>query len=141
MRAAVFLIAFAVAVVVRAMPAPAAELVMFESDTCPWCKRWHAEIGGVYAKTPEGRALPLKSIFQGRVPPEYAHIGRLVYTPTFVVLNAGREVGRIVGYPGEDFFWPMLDEIIKANNIVAPPRRDSVAASVPHGESCAAGAC
>ena len=35
-----------------------------------------------------------------------------IYTPTFVLVNNGEEVGRILGYPGEDFFWGLLDRMI-----------------------------
>jgi hypothetical protein len=33
-------------------------------------------------------------------------------SPTFVLIDDGREVGRITGYPGADFFWGMLAELI-----------------------------
>jgi len=36
----------------------------------------------------------------------------VMYTPTFVLLNNGREIGRITGYPGEDHFWGLLEELI-----------------------------
>jgi hypothetical protein len=35
-----------------------------------------------------------------------------VFTPTFVLLADGVEAGRIEGYPGEDFFWPLLSGLI-----------------------------
>ncbi len=38
---------------------------------------------------------------------------RILYTPTFVVAENGREVGRIEGYPGEDFFWGRLDSLMR----------------------------
>ncbi len=102
-----------VAFFAMATPVRAAELVMFESDTCEWCEIWHEEIGVVYAKTSEGRILPLRRVdVDDDRPADLAHVRRVVYTPTFVVINGGREVGRILGYPGEDFFWPMLGKII-----------------------------
>ena len=33
------------------------------------------------------------------------------YTPTFVLARDGREVGRIEGYPGDSFFWALLDKL------------------------------
>jgi hypothetical protein len=27
-------------------------------------------------------------------------------------MREGREIGRIVGFPGEDFFWPMLAQML-----------------------------
>ena len=37
----------------------------------------------------------------------------MIVTPTFVLAEGGREVGRIVGYHGEDFFYGMLDGLLK----------------------------
>lgn len=34
-------------------------------------------------------------------------------TPTFVLTDSGREVGRIAGYPGSDFFYPLLEDLLK----------------------------
>jgi hypothetical protein len=38
------------------------------------------------------------------------------FTPTFVLVADGREVGRITGYPGEDFFWGLLQRLIEAHD-------------------------
>ena len=35
------------------------------------------------------------------------------YTPTFVLMRDGREVGRITGYPGEAHFWGLLGELVR----------------------------
>jgi hypothetical protein len=35
------------------------------------------------------------------------------FSPTFVLVEQGREIGRITGYPGADFFWGMLAELIQ----------------------------
>jgi thioredoxin-related protein len=35
------------------------------------------------------------------------------YTPTFVLVDKGKEIGRIRGYPGESFFWGLLSVIIE----------------------------
>jgi thioredoxin-related protein len=99
--------------IVWAMGAPvaaqAAELVMFESKTCAWCKEWHRVIGPVYSKTTEGRLAPLRRVDIHEVrPADLAAIKPVVYTPTFVIVDAGEEIGRIEGYPGEDFFWGLL---------------------------------
>jgi hypothetical protein len=36
----------------------------------------------------------------------------VIYTPTFIILSNGAEVARIEGYPGEDFFWPLLNQAL-----------------------------
>lgn len=89
--------------------ASAAELVMFESDSCEWCEAWHKEIGPIYPKTVESLAAPLRrvSIEEPR-PADLTHVRGIHYTPTFVLVEDGKEVGRILGYPGEEFFWGLL---------------------------------
>lgn len=90
-------------------PAMAAELVMFERTGCVWCLRWEREIGPIYPKTSEGRAAPLRHVSLDRGPPRDMALAEPVfYTPTFVLMNDGREIGRITGYIGEDAFWGLL---------------------------------
>ncbi len=103
--------AFCIALFVHNPAAQAAELIMFESPICEWCDEWHAVIGPIYPLTPEGKCAPLRTvdIYEAR-PDELQHIGGIRYTPTFVLVEDGREVGRILGYAGEDFFWPLLAE-------------------------------
>lgn len=88
-------------------------LVMVEQPGCVWCKRWNKEIGPIYPKTSEAEKAPLMRQ-QLRAPlPEGIHFNRPArFTPTFVLIADGDEVGRIEGYPGQDFFWPLLDELL-----------------------------
>ncbi|MFP6748514.1 MAG: hypothetical protein VCD66_13055, partial [Alphaproteobacteria bacterium] len=43
---------------------------------------------------------------------DLAGIKSVIYTPTFVLMHRGKEIGRILGYPGEDFFWAFLEELM-----------------------------
>ena len=46
-------------------------------------------------------------------PPDPAQLRLPVhFTPTFVLIDDGREVGRIEGYPGEDFFWGLVEQLV-----------------------------
>lgn len=88
-------------------------LMMVEQPGCIWCARWHDEVGPVYPKTPEATVAPIE--FQQLVddlPAGVSFTRPARLTPTFVLLEHGAEVGRIEGYPGEDFFWSMLSELI-----------------------------
>lgn len=90
-----------------------AKLLMFEEPACEWCDRWLEEVGVVYHKTPEGRRAPLKRVMlYAKLPAEVRLKAPVTYTPTFVLLEGGQEVGRITGYPGEDFFWGYLGGLI-----------------------------
>lgn len=109
-RAALFALAL-----LRPFPAAAGELglVMFEQNGCHWCARWNAEIGPAYPKTAEAKVAPLRRRDIHDPLPDGLHLDRPAQlTPTFVLVDDGHEVGRIEGYPGPDFFWPMLDELL-----------------------------
>lgn len=95
-----------------AAAASGVELIMVEEVGCRFCRRWDAEIGHAYAKSAEGRFAPLKRV--RREAPEVKGLKPVVYTPTFIVMRGGEEIGRVTGYPGRDYFWPELDEILSS---------------------------
>jgi len=109
-----FLLALAATVLLaRSGSLQAAELVMFEQEYCEWCEAWHEEIGTIYPKTDEGKLLPLRQVDIDQKRPDDLKKYRAVrFTPTFVVLEKGQEIGRILGYPGEANFYWLLNEII-----------------------------
>lgn len=83
-------------------------LLMAEEKGCVWCARWNNEISHIYPKTPEGTTAPLRRYDVHSETPEVAFQRRVHFTPTFILVQDGSEVGRIEGYPGEDFFWGLL---------------------------------
>lgn len=86
---------------------------MFERQGCPYCRRWLAEVGPVYPKTAEGRVAPLRRVdLAASRPADLSAIKGLIYTPTFVLVRGGRELGRITGYAGDAFFWGQLQELL-----------------------------
>jgi len=92
--------------------AQAAELVMFERDGCVWCARWDRDVGPVYGKTAEAKVLPLRRIDIDRQAASGIALATPVrYTPTFVVVDNGHEVGRITGYVNDEAFWGLLDTL------------------------------
>lgn len=124
------------ATVAQSSHAQSAELVMFESAICEWCDAWHAEIGPIYPKTDEGKRAPLRTVdIHDSRPRDLGDIEGVRFTPTFVLLDdGGQEVGRINGYPGQDFFWGLLGELItklpaeadSTNEISIEPLRTNV---------------
>jgi len=91
----------------------AGELVMFEAKGCPYCARWNAEIGLVYDRTAEGARFPLRRVDLDEArPADLKDLVGIRFAPTFVVMEAGMEIGRIVGYLGEYQFYGLLGKII-----------------------------
>jgi thioredoxin-related protein len=95
-------------------PAAAAELVMFEDAGCVWCARFNREVAPIYPKTIEGKRAPLRRVgINDRLPADLAFIQVERLTPLFVLVDQGREIGRIRGYPGEDHFFGLLSGLMK----------------------------
>lgn len=87
----------------------AAELVMVEQPGCPWCQAFDREIAPIYARTPEGQRAPLRRIqLADRVPADLSFLSIERLTPLFILVDQGREIGRIRGYPGPEGFWTQL---------------------------------
>ena len=114
----------AIVVALAALPAQAAELLIFEEPSCVWCRRWHAEIGPGYPHSDEGKIAPLHRVdIRDGLPAGIHFEQNVTMTPTFVLVEDGEERGRMVGYSGEDFFYPMLDKLLQrlAPRHVPPP--------------------
>ena len=90
----------------------AAELFMIREDNCPWCIVWDEEIGPIYPKTPEGKFAPLMHVDLGESIDDTRILKSVIYTPTFILVENGVEIARFEGYPGEDFFWTLLEEML-----------------------------
>jgi len=85
-------------------------LMMVEEEGCAWCIRWNKEVGGKYALTVEGKTAPLwRHDISAPLPEGVTLTSQPQYTPTFILLVDGTEVNRIEGYPGEGFFWGLLE--------------------------------
>jgi len=81
---------------------------------CVWCARFNAEIAPIYPKTDEGKRAPLRRVDSGAaLPADLSFIAPERLTPLFVLVDQGREIGRIRGYPGEDHFWGLLGVLMK----------------------------
>ncbi|MBW4709139.1 hypothetical protein KX928_15210 [Roseobacter sp. YSTF-M11] len=96
-------------------PLMAADLVMVEQHGCHWCARWNEDIAHIYPKTDEGRRAPLRRVDLHDLPDDITFVSRPVFTPTFVLVEDGKELGRIEGYAGDEFFWFLLGKLLDAH--------------------------
>ena len=91
----------------------AAELIMVEQQGCYYCLEWKDQLGHIYPKTPEGKYAPLKTIDITEVDLLKGLQRDVIFTPTFVLMEDTKELGRLEGYSGEDFFWELLELILE----------------------------
>ena len=96
-------------------------LLMAEEAGCMWCARWNRDVGPVYPKTAEGRAAPLVRYDIHGDTPDVDFARRVMFTPTFILVEDGQERGRIEGYPGEDFFWGLLGRMLEDAGLPLDP--------------------
>jgi hypothetical protein len=107
------LLTFLFAALAFAAPATAAELLYVHDPACGYCREWERVIGPIYPRSAEGKLAPLRPMLIRDVPAAGYRLKTVVrYTPTFVLLDGGVEVGRIEGYPGEDAFWSLLSRLL-----------------------------
>ena len=104
----------ALALMVFTSPAfSAIELIMFNYPYCEWCDLWEEEVGVIYEKTDKGRSAPVRRVdINDERPFDLKNLKPVIFTPTFVLIDNGREIGRITGYPGEAYFWGLLDQLV-----------------------------
>jgi glutaredoxin len=99
------------ALAVSCVQALAAELVMYRRAGCPYCLAFDREIGPIYPRTDVGKRLPLRHVDIEKGPDRSVTLKSPIrYTPTFVIVEDGQERARIEGYPGDFFFWGLLEK-------------------------------
>jgi len=96
--------------------ASAMELVMIEQTICPFCKQFDDEVK--YSESETAKALPLRRIkLSDPWPQDLANISHDKLTPTFILVDNGKELGRLRGYPGKEGFWALLEKLMDGKNI------------------------
>ena len=125
-KALALIVAAGAAWLVAPIQAQTSELLMFERGGCVWCARWDRDVAPIYEKTDEAKLLPLRRVNIDRGTPDGITLAAPVrYTPTFVVIDDGREIGRITGYINDESFWGLLGtyvgKLAKPNAARNPP--------------------
>lgn len=85
-------------------------LIMVEAKGCRFCAQWHTEIGPAYPASLEGKFAPLLRVERDAA--QLQGLAPVIYTPTFIVMRGTKEAGRIAGYPGKDYFWSELRDVL-----------------------------
>lgn len=112
-------VALALSCLAAITSARGAELIMFEQAGCPYCEAFDREIAPIYPRTPIGRLAPLRRVDIYRpVPNDLTFLRVERVTPVFVLIDRGREIGRIRGYPGEANFWGLIEDLLRE---IVPP--------------------
>ncbi len=95
------------------MPLGAAELLMYTDPSCGPCRLFEREVGGIYPKTAEHQRAPLRRVkIHAAQPDDLRSFEVPTVAPTFVLVDAGREIGRFSGYADDELFWLSLTTLL-----------------------------
>jgi hypothetical protein len=88
----------------------AAELLYVYSPDCPACRKFDAEAGRIYPRTPEAQRMPMRRVLfsewqAGRIAETACAASPVVGTPTFLLIHDCAELERITGYSTDEGFW------------------------------------
>lgn len=98
-------------------PALALELVIIEQAGCVYCERFDREIAPAYPNTAEGKRAPLRRVdLHAPWPDDLSQIHKERFTPTFILVDNNKELGRLRGYPGDEHFWFLLNQMLGSIN-------------------------
>lgn len=99
-------------------PALAAELLYVYSPDCPACRKFDAEAGRIYPRTPEAQRMPMRRVLfsewqAGRIAESACAARPVVGTPTFVLIHDCVELERITGYSTDEGFWMGVARMVR----------------------------
>ncbi len=110
-----FLIAVIAILSAASAGARAMDLIMIESQSCGTCKLFKREVLPIYSSTPAGKVFPLWVVEMGSKL-SFRINEPVTFTPTFVWVDNGVEVGRFSGYFGKDKFFSIVNKAASAYN-------------------------
>ena len=87
----------------------AIDLIMFEGPNCGTCKLFKREVLPIYAASPAGKVFPLWVVEMGSKL-SFRINEPVTFTPTFVWVDNGVEVGRFSGYYGKAQFFNIVNK-------------------------------
>ena len=97
------------------LPSPgiSAELIFVEQPGCYACVRFNKELGASYDLSTLGRDVPLRRVdINNRWPYRGSGVRRPMGTPTFIILDGGKEIGRFAGYGDGPRFWKKFEAVL-----------------------------
>jgi hypothetical protein len=89
--------------------APRTEVIVFEIGGCKYCTMFRDNLGARYLASTTNRAAPMRFVDVGKLDPQSFQLSADINTvPTIVVLQDGREVDRVEGYPVPELLFGMV---------------------------------
>ena len=88
---------------------PRAEVLVFEAAGCRYCVAFRDNLGARYLSSTTNTAAPLRYIDATRLDPNAFQLRtEITIVPTIVLMQDGREVDRVEGYPVSEALFGMV---------------------------------
>lgn len=89
------------------------ELVVMEAPGCVYCTLFRRDVLPSYSASQQAKDVPIRFVdLNDEAATALGLDGPIDVVPTFVVMKNNREVGRIPGYMGPEFFFHSINYII-----------------------------
>jgi thioredoxin-related protein len=119
------LIAFAVAPVhavadlqTSALPENRFELLVIEVDNCVYCGVFRRHVAPAYTASVRARNIPMRFVdLNAPVVDRLSLQAPIDSVPTVLIVEDGREVGRIAGYVGPQIFFHALNRLLPGQHL------------------------
>jgi thioredoxin-related protein len=96
-----------------ALPDSRLELLVVEVDNCIYCGIFRRDVAPTYQGSERSRTVPMRFVDINAPDVDRLSLtGPIDSVPTVLVVENGREVGRIAGYVGPEFFFHSLNRIL-----------------------------
>jgi thioredoxin-related protein len=91
--------------------AVAAELIVFSSKDCAITQQFRREVTEDYKGTKGDQTFPLRFVDINKAAIRIILSQPATISPTFVLVDSGKEIARFVGYPGREPFLRLMDDV------------------------------
>ncbi len=96
-----------------ALPESRLELVVVEVENCIYCSIFRRDVAPAYSGSQRARSVPMRFIDINAPDVDSLRLeGPIDNVPTVLVIEGGREVGRITGYVGPENFFHSLSRLL-----------------------------
>ncbi|MBA4132214.1 MAG: hypothetical protein C0519_12400 [Hyphomicrobium sp.] len=96
-----------------ALPDSRFEVLVVEIDNCIYCGLFRRDVAPTYTTSPRAKSAPMRFVdINAPDVDRLALQGPIDTIPTVLVVESGREVGRITGYVGPEIFFHSLSQIL-----------------------------
>lgn len=101
-----------------AIPDSRYELLVVEIDNCVYCGLFRRDVAPTYKLSPRAKAVPMRFVDINAPDVDRLSLNAPIDSvPTILVVENGREVGRIAGYVGPEIFFHSLSRLLPDSDL------------------------